>query len=90
MLTCKEVAKLISDGLDHRLTWRQRLGLRLHVMMCKACATYKKQLEAIERAIEYLLHAGDPGREKAGHGSALNLSRQKREEIRQLVRSTQQ
>jgi hypothetical protein len=43
MLTCKEVSKLVSDSLERDLPFRQRLGVRMHLMMCSMCRTYKKQ-----------------------------------------------
>lgn len=49
MLTCKEVMTMISsDGLE-RSTWRERMSLRLHLMMCRHCSRYAAQLRAIAR-----------------------------------------
>jgi hypothetical protein len=49
MLTCKEAAKLISEGRDHPLSLGQRLGLRLHLLMCTLCRGYQQNLEALGR-----------------------------------------
>ncbi len=43
MLTCKEVSKLVSDSLERDLPFQQRLGVRMHLMMCSLCRTYKRQ-----------------------------------------------
>jgi len=44
MLSCKETARLVSDGLDRRLSLWQRMNLRLHLMMCGACSAYRRQV----------------------------------------------
>ncbi len=37
MLMCKEATQLLSESLEHRLPWRDRLRLRLHVLICAGC-----------------------------------------------------
>ena len=51
MLSCKEIANLASQSLDTKLTMRQRLGMRLHLMMCKFCSNYTKNLKFIHRTM---------------------------------------
>ena len=50
MLRCREVAKLVSDSLDRQLPFWQRIGVRVHLLMCKACACYERQLLFLRRA----------------------------------------
>ena len=49
MLSCKETARLISDGLDRKLPLRRRIALRLHLAMCSGCRAYKNQIESLNR-----------------------------------------
>lgn len=49
MLTCKEVTMMISSDSLERSTWRERMGVRLHLMMCRHCSRYAAQLRAIAR-----------------------------------------
>lgn len=51
MLTCKETARLISEGLDRKLSLWQRVNLRLHLMMCGACAAYRRQVETLNHIV---------------------------------------
>lgn len=44
MLSCKEVAKLVSESLDAELSLRQRIGVRMHLAMCHMCRAYRKQV----------------------------------------------
>lgn len=50
MLSCKEVSLLISQSYDARLTWRQRLAVRLHLLICEACSRFAKQMRFLRRA----------------------------------------
>lgn len=50
MLSCKEVSKLVSQSLDAELPFRKRVGVRIHLMMCRACARFLKQLRFLRQA----------------------------------------
>jgi len=43
MLSCKEISKLVSESLDRKLPLPLRMEVRLHLMMCHLCRTYRKQ-----------------------------------------------
>jgi len=49
MLTCKEAVRLISEGLDRDLSWPTRLGLKMHLLMCRHCSAYGRQLRGLAR-----------------------------------------
>ncbi len=51
MLTCKETALLISQSHDRRLSWRERLGVRLHLAFCDACTHFRRQMDFLRRTI---------------------------------------
>ena len=51
MVTCKETSALLSQAQDQRLGLRDRLSLRLHLMLCDGCANFRKQLEFIRVAL---------------------------------------
>jgi hypothetical protein len=51
MLSCKDVSKLLSQAQERRLGLWERLGLELHLMMCKGCANVRKQLNFIGAAM---------------------------------------
>lgn len=50
MLNCKENSELLSQALDRPVTLRERLAMRLHLMMCRGCRNFEKQLAFIRRA----------------------------------------
>src|SRR2546428_11735212 len=47
---CKTAARLQSEALDHKLPLRQRFGLRVHLMLCKWCRRYGKQITFLRDA----------------------------------------
>lgn len=51
MLTCKEASLLASKSLDARLSWREGLGLRLHLMACDICRRYLRELRFLRSAL---------------------------------------
>ena len=51
MLSCKEIVKQASKNIDAELIWHERMGLKIHLMMCKSCSRYAKQLKFIQQAV---------------------------------------
>jgi hypothetical protein len=51
MLTCKEVATLASKALVSRLSWRERWGMRIHLLLCKLCPHYIAQLRFLHKVV---------------------------------------
>lgn len=63
MMSCKEVSLLISKASDTRLGWRERLGIRLHLLICKGCAQFRTQLQFLRVAARTLAdRVDDTGR----------------------------
>ena len=50
MLTCNEIAGLVASEDGTTSGWRRRLGMWVHLLMCKTCRRYKAQVEAISAA----------------------------------------
>ena len=48
--TCRQVSRLQSDALDRRLSLSKRFGLHLHLLLCKWCRRYGKQIRFLRRA----------------------------------------
>ena len=55
MLTCKDVATAIGRDEWRAASWRRRLALRLHLLMCSHCRRYAAQIRAIGTAARNLL-----------------------------------
>jgi hypothetical protein len=54
MLKCKEVTRLVSQGLDRRLGFGERLRLRVHLAICDGCSHFSKQMAFLRKAMKRL------------------------------------
>lgn len=63
MLACRDVTRLISLSMDRSLPMGKRVGVRLHILMCRFCARYERQLLLIR---ETLRRIALPGKEPEG------------------------
>ena len=45
MLSCKEVTERAGDWTDGQLSWRERLAMRLHLLLCAFCRRFLKQYQ---------------------------------------------
>jgi len=59
-LSCKEASRLISEGMDRRLSVPERIGLRLHVGICDACTRFTSQVRFLRRALKAFPGPDDP------------------------------
>ena len=53
MLTCKQTSLIVSQSYDRRLFWRERIGMRLHLMICAACTNFKRQMDFLRQALHH-------------------------------------
>jgi predicted anti-sigma-YlaC factor YlaD len=49
--TCREVHRLVSEGLDRELSLVERSRMRLHLMVCAACTRFNGQMGVLRRAM---------------------------------------
>lgn len=54
ILSCKEVTRLVSQGLDRRLPFGRKVALRVHFAICDGCTNFSKQLSTIRESIAKL------------------------------------
>ena len=54
MLNCREVSEHASDFLDATLPFGVRLQMRLHLLMCRICREYVRQMALVVSALRRL------------------------------------
>jgi hypothetical protein len=54
ILSCKEATQLVSEGLDRRLGFVERVALRLHLAICNGCSHFRKQALFLRKAMRRL------------------------------------
>lgn len=47
MLNCKQTSQLVSQSLDRRLTLQERFAVKEHLLICKYCRRFSRQLMAM-------------------------------------------
>lgn len=59
MPRCREVSGAVASGALDEAPIRRRLAVRLHLVMCRHCRRYARQLRAIGRATRELLSSSE-------------------------------
>ena len=72
MLSCKDVSHAVSESLDVKLPWRERLGVKTHLLMCTACQRMARQLELLRTAARLY----ESTREETVHPDSETLSKE--------------
>jgi Putative zinc-finger len=67
-LDCKEVSRLISEGLDKAMPEPERARLRYHFVICQTCRTVDEQMQFLRRAMREM--DKDKDKDKEGPPSA--------------------
>ena len=50
-VTCKEAAQLVSKMQDLPLSFGERFGLRLHLLICAGCSRFERQMRMLRLAM---------------------------------------
>ena len=59
-LSCREASRLISQGMDRRLSFSERIALRLHLFACDACTQLTRHVRFLRRALKSYPGPDDP------------------------------
>jgi hypothetical protein len=78
--TCRQATRLQSDAMDRPLSFCEKLGLRLHLFLCKWCRRYGEQLK-------FLRSAAHQCEEHESYQQTQRLSPEARERIKQTLHS---
>jgi hypothetical protein len=79
MPTCRDASRLQSQALDQSLSLSKRFGLRLHLLVCKWCRRYGKQ-------IRFLRQAAREHADEINDAAPLSLSQEARERLKESLR----
>lgn len=83
MPSCKEASKLISEQLDHPLPFRQKILLKIHLVMCAGCVLMNRQITGLREIIGL---AGSTSDELTAPPTS-SLSEEVRARIKTLMRN---
>jgi len=58
--SCREVARLLTLREERPWDWRERIAVRLHMQICKACPRFEQQMAFMRVAMgRWRNYAGD-------------------------------
>ena len=78
--TCPEVIRILSLGMDNKLSLLTRMKLRIHFLMCSFCERYLKQLK-------YMRDVAHEFPEKIGDVSDATLPSEVKQRLKDSLRS---
>ena len=82
MFRCKDVSQKVSLSMDVALPLHHRLAIRFHLLMCRYCARFRRQLMMLRTASRQL-DSDPPSTDPA----AATLSDATRKRIKKALRS---
>ncbi|MBH9304960.1 zf-HC2 domain-containing protein [Pseudomonas aeruginosa] len=72
MLSCKELVARSSDCLDGQLDFRGQLAVRSHLLMCRHCRRFIRQMRLTQATVRHLPEGQGPELDRlAAHLSEL-------------------
>lgn len=83
MVSCKEVSRLLSESMERKLSFWERIGLWFHLSMCKLCKGFSKDLQQLREAARR--HAQDVASDATDLDAA--LSPESRERMKRALES---
>ena len=51
IIDCRDCSRLMSEELDHKLTIVGSLRVRIHLVMCLGCRSFKKNVGTLSRVL---------------------------------------
>ena len=78
--TCPEVVRILSQGMDQKLSLGMRIKLRTHFLMCSFCERYMKQLK-------YIREVAGQFPDKIGEASKATMPEAAKERMKAALRS---
>jgi len=51
IISCKDASRLVSQEQDSRMSFWQRVTLRLHLSVCAACTRFEQQIRFLRAAM---------------------------------------
>jgi hypothetical protein len=79
---CKEMVKIITASMDAKLSWKEWLLMKIHLLSCDPCVNFLKQIKFISTVLG---HSDD----KLGqHDHSLTLSDDARTRMKQALEAS--
>ena len=80
--SCREAVRLQSEAMDHPLPLVRRLGLRIHLVLCKWCRRYGSQIQFLRTVGQHENQPSLPSNDAGMSAEARKRIQQKLDEAR--------
>ncbi len=50
--SCRDISALLLAREDRSLSWPERMAIRIHFLMCKACPRFEQQILTMRSALD--------------------------------------
>ena len=80
MFRCNDVSQKVSQSLDAALPFHHRMAVRMHLLMCRYCARFRRQLIMLRKASR--LMDDEPSTDE----TTATLSNESKERIKKALR----
>lgn len=55
MMSCKKVTQLLSRQLDRKLSAREAMAVKLHLIVCTGCTNFKSHMGLLRKACQRIV-----------------------------------
>ena len=62
--SCRDISALLLAREDRALDWPERLAIRVHFLMCRACPRFERQMLTMRGALDAWRRYRDDGEEQ--------------------------
>ncbi|MDQ6994245.1 MAG: zf-HC2 domain-containing protein [Mariprofundaceae bacterium] len=53
---CDKISHLLSDAFDRKLSWVERIEVKIHLSMCSLCHSYAQNINMMHDIFSYIRH----------------------------------
>ncbi len=79
---CRDVVKTITASMDAKLSWREWIVLKIHLLSCDPCVNFLKQIKFIRGTLQ------EGGHKLVEGDSSVKLSENARARLKEALTST--
>ncbi len=70
--TCKETSVLVTQSMDRKLGWTERISLKIHLKVCDNCARFVRQMHLLRSWVSSEDESNQPGLPEEGRQRIAN------------------
>jgi len=55
--SCDKISHLVSDSFERKLSWMERIEVKIHLSMCSLCRSYAKNIALMHDLFRWIRHS---------------------------------